>query len=70
MTNKELIMEVKGRNYNEFVLTNNVDVLEETLKEDIDEKLTNIKIEKVISIGPTVGAHAGPGCTGICWFEK
>ena len=34
------------------------------------EKLTNIKIEKVISIGPTVGAHAGPGCTGICWFEK
>ena len=24
MTNKELIMEVKGRNYNEFVLTNNV----------------------------------------------
>ena len=24
MTNKELVMEVKGRNYNEFVLTNNV----------------------------------------------
>ena len=24
MTNKELVMEVEGRNYNEFVLTNNI----------------------------------------------
>ena len=41
------------------------DLLIESLK-----KNTNFNISKIISIGATVGAHAGPGCTGVCFFEK
>ena len=38
-----------------FVLTNDADVLEENLKEDIDEKLTNVKI-----CDPAIGSGAFP----------
>lgn len=34
------------------------------------EKCTKIKVARTISIGPTVGTHTGPGCTGLCWFIK
>lgn len=31
---------------------------------------TKLRPERIIMIGPTVGAHAGPGSTGICYFIK
>jgi DegV family protein with EDD domain len=39
------------------------------LKELVEEK-TKLRPARVISIGPTVGTHAGPGSTGLCWFVK
>lgn len=34
------------------------------------EKETGQKVTLTVDIGPVVGAHAGPGCTGVCWFVK
>lgn len=31
---------------------------------------TKLRPDRIIMIGPTVGAHAGPGSTGVCYFIK
>lgn len=41
----------------------------EALKNLLYEK-TGLTVKGIIDIGPTVGAHVGPGSTGLCWFVK
>ncbi len=41
----------------------------EILKNLLVEKF-NFKFEKCCELGPVIGTHAGPGCTGIVYFEK
>ena len=36
----------------------------------LEERLSNIKITDRIQIGPTIGAHVGPGAFGIVFVEK
>ncbi len=38
------------------------------LRDKLNE-ITNIQVEEITAIGASVGTHAGPGCTGIVYFE-
>jgi DegV family protein with EDD domain len=48
--------------------TNDPELAERLLVETKEE--TKLNPAKIFSIGPTVGAHVGRGCTGLCWFIK
>lgn len=37
---------------------------------EITEKESPLRPARMVSIGATVGAHVGPGSTGLCWFVK
>jgi DegV family protein with EDD domain len=37
---------------------------------DTVREMSDLRPAKIVEIGPTVGAHVGPGSTGLCWFVK
>jgi fatty acid-binding protein DegV len=41
----------------------------EALRKMVREKRPAAEIEVVTTLGPVVGAHAGPGTVGLFWFD-